>query len=63
MVLRPAVNVEVRPSGYAVLTICSEPVNSMTTQLWQELADNVGWLAASLALFSSCYFAWCWVIW
>lgn len=31
------VNVEVKPEGYAVVTICKEPVNSLDFKLWSEL--------------------------
>ena len=30
---------EVRPGGYAVVTIKREPVNSMDLRLWQQLMD------------------------
>ena len=31
--------VKVPENGYAIVTIKREPVNSMNTQLWQELTD------------------------
>lgn len=33
------VNTEVKDEGYAVVTICREPVNSMNLDLWQQLAQ------------------------
>lgn len=46
----PAVTVDVKPAGYAVATICREPVNSMTLELWQELLRVLGELEADPAV-------------
>lgn len=35
------VNTEVKDTGYAIVTICREPVNSMNLELWQQLADTL----------------------
>ncbi|KAK9816888.1 hypothetical protein WJX72_006737 [[Myrmecia] bisecta] len=32
---------DVRPGGYAIVTMCSEPVNLMTMDLWQQLRDTL----------------------
>lgn len=35
------VNTEVKPEGYAIITICREPVNSMNLDLWQQLMETL----------------------
>jgi len=35
------VQVDIKDGGYAVVTICREPVNSMHLELWQQLAQSL----------------------
>jgi 3,2-trans-enoyl-CoA isomerase len=40
------VSYEIKAAGYALLTICREPVNSMNLDLWQQLANALDTLEA-----------------
>ncbi len=33
----PFINIDIRPAGYALMSICREPVNSMNLALWTQL--------------------------
>lgn len=45
--LESFVTYELNKAGYAVVTICREPVNSMNLELWQQLASTLNTLEAN----------------
>ena len=44
------VRVDKRPGGFAIVSLCKEPANTLDFKLWQQLADTVGQLEQDVSI-------------